>query len=361
MPEREAMYTPVNNDQLESLVAKEYLKGAKASLRGQHFLKEFDFSPRKWRFLVHSAAQLKAELTAGSHPKRLKNKNIALIFEKTSTRTRCAFEVAAHQEGAHVTYLDPTSSQLGHKESIADTARVLGRMFDGIEYRGFGQERVEELAFHAGVPVWNGLTDEWHPTQMLADQLTMLEYSDGRALHDLKLAYLGDARSNVGNSILAAATLVGMDVRIIAPRDLQPAAEIVDHSRDLSTQTGAKITITEDLSAVEGADFLYTDVWVSMGESKSEWATRIDLLKPYQVNAALLTRTGNPDTKVLHCLPAYHNLGTQIARDLNATTGMTEFEITDEVFEANADVIFTEAENRMHTIKAVMVATLGKW
>jgi ornithine carbamoyltransferase len=355
---------PATLDQLDHLVPKEYLKGAKASLHGHSFLKEFDFSPRKWRYLVRMAAELKEESKAGIRPLRLAGKNIALIFEKTSTRTRSAFEVAAHQEGGSTTYLDPASSQLGHKESVADTARVLGRMFDAIEYRGFGQSRVEELARYAGVPVYNGLTDEWHPTQMLADQLTMLEHSESR-LGDLKLAYLGDGRSNVANSIIAASALVGMDVRMVAPAELQPNPALVEYANTVAGNTGAKITVTDSLDAVKGADFLYTDVWVSMGEPKSVWQERIRLLKPYQINASVVERTGNPDVKVLHCLPAYHDLNTGIARELHEATGgdnggMTEFEITDEVFEANAQVIFDEAENRMHTIKAVMVSTLYK-
>jgi len=335
-------------------------------LRGRSFLKESDFTPAEWTGLLDLAADLKAELRAaraGGAPAAtyLVGREIALIFEKTSTRTRCAFEVAAHQQGAHTTYLDPSGSQLGHKESIADTARVLGRMFDGIEYRGFGQARVEELAAHAGVPVWNGLTDEWHPTQMLADQVAMREHLPRRAssLAEVALAYVGDARANTGNSILVSSALAGMDVRIVAPPGLQPAAEVVRTAESIAASTGARLTVTDDLAAVEGADFLSTDVWVSMGEAKDLWAERIAALRPYQVNAALLARTGNPQIRVLHCLPAYHDLNTATAQELHKVTGMTEFEITDEVFEANADVIFDEAENRMHTIKAVLVATLG--
>jgi len=335
-------------------------------LRGRSFCKELDFTPEEWTGLVDLAGVLKAELArerrgGPAAPKHLVGRQIALIFEKTSTRTRCAFEVAAHQQGADTTYLDPAGSQLGHKESIADTARVLGRMFDGIEYRGFGQERVEALSLHAGVPVWNGLTDEWHPTQMLADQLTMREHlpSGASSLADVACAYVGDARFNEGNSVLVSGALAGMDVRLVAPVGLQPAPAVVAAAREIATTTGARLTITDSLDGVAGADFLYTDVWVSMGEPKDVWEARVADLLPYQVNAALLARTGNPSVRVLHCLPAYHDLGTETARALHAVTGLSEFEITDEVFQANADVIFDEAENRMHTIKAVMVATLG--
>ncbi|MDR0837782.1 MAG: ornithine carbamoyltransferase [Propionibacteriaceae bacterium] len=328
-------------------------------LQGRHFLKELDFTPAEWRWLLTLAGDLKAERASGKQRQRLAGKSIALIFEKTSTRTRCAFEVAAHEQGAFTTYLDPTSSQLGHKESVPDTARVLGRMFHGIEYRGFGQERVETLAAHAGVPVFNGLTDEWHPTQMLADQLTMLEHSGGRPLSELTLAYVGDARSNEGNSVLVSSALMGMDVRLVSPVSLRPAADVVAAAEAIAAQTGAKITLSDSLDAVAGADFIYTDIWVSMGEPKEIWEQRLAELLPYQVNAALLARTGNEHVQVLHCLPAFHDLGTSIARDLHALTGLTEFEITHEVFEANANIIFDEAENRMHTIKAVLVAALG--
>ena len=335
-------------------------------LTGRSFVKELDFTPDEWAGLLDLAAVLKDEVRTAraggpAAPLRLAGRNIALIFEKTSTRTRCAFEVAAHQQGAHTTYLDPSGSQLGHKESIADTARVLGRMYDGIEYRGFAQERVEALARHAGVPVWNGLTDEWHPTQLLADQLTMREHLPTRAstLADAVVVYIGDARCNTGNSNLVAGALAGMDVRIIAPADLQPAAEVVAAAETIAAATGARLTITDNLASVEGADFISTDVWVSMGEAEDLWVARIEALRPYQVNAALLARTGNPGVRVLHCLPAYHDLNTTTARKLHAVTSMTEFEISDEVFEAHADMIFDQAENRMHTIKAVMVATLG--
>ncbi len=329
------------------------------NLRNRHFLKELDFTPQEFRFLVDLAAQLKAAKYAGTEQPRLRGKNIALIFEKTSTRTRCAFEVAAHDQGAATTYLDPAGSQIGHKESIKDTARVLGRMFDGIEYRGHGQEIVEELAAHAGVPVWNGLTDEWHPTQMLADVLTVQEHST-KPLPETALAYLGDARSNMGNSILVTGALLGMDIRIVAPRQLWPAEDVQKAAHALAATTGARITLTEDVvEGVAGADFLYTDVWVSMGEPKEVWAERIELLKPYQVSMDTVRATGNPAVKFLHCLPAFHDLGTVLGRQLFETTGMSELECTDELFESAHSVVFDQAENRLHTIKAVLVATLG--
>jgi ornithine carbamoyltransferase len=333
---------------------------AGVTLKGRSFLKEADFSAAEWGHLLDLAADLKRQRAVERGlGQRLAGKNIALIFEKTSTRTRCAFEVAAHEEGAHTTYLDPAGSQLGHKESVADTARVLGRMFDGIEYRGFGQARVEELAARSGVPVWNGLTDEWHPTQMLADQLTMREHGGGKALDRLKLAYVGDARSNVGNSVLVSSALMGVDVAMVSPAPLANAPDVVDIARGLAERSGAELVLSDDLDAVAGADFVYTDIWVSMGEDKSLWDERLRLLAPYQVNAALLARTGNSGVKVLHCLPAYHDLETSIGRELGERTGLTSFEVSDDVFEANAGVIFDQAENRMHTIKAVMVATLG--
>ncbi|GAA1102175.1 MULTISPECIES: ornithine carbamoyltransferase [Kitasatospora] len=329
------------------------------NLRNRHFLKELDFTPQEFRFLVDLAAQLKAAKYAGTEQPRLRGKNIALIFEKTSTRTRCAFEVAAHDQGAATTYLDPAGSQIGHKESIRDSARVLGRMFDGIEYRGHGQEIVEELAAHAGVPVWNGLTDEWHPTQMLADVLTVREHC-AKPLGDVALAYLGDARNNMGNSLLVTGALLGMDVRIVAPRELWPADDVQKAAQDLAATTGARITVTESVEeGVAGADFLYTDVWVSMGEPKEVWAERIALLKPYQVSMDTVRLTGNPAVKFLHCLPAYHDLGTEIGRQMHEETGMTELECTDELFESAHSVVFDQAENRLHTIKAVLVATLG--
>ncbi|GAA4998489.1 ornithine carbamoyltransferase [Kitasatospora paranensis] len=329
------------------------------NLRNRHFLKELDFTPQEFRFLVDLAAQLKAAKYAGTEQPRLRGQNIALIFEKTSTRTRCAFEVAAHDQGASTTYLDPAGSQIGHKESIKDSARVLGRMFDGIEYRGHGQEIVEELAAHAGVPVWNGLTDEWHPTQMLADVLTIREHST-KPVEEVALAYLGDARNNMGNSLLVTGALLGMDIRIVAPRGLWPAEDVQKAAHALAETTGARITLTESVAdGVAGADFLYTDVWVSMGEPKEVWAERINLLKPYQVSMDTVRATGNPATKFLHCLPAYHDLGTEIGRQMYEETGMSELECTDELFESEHSVVFDQAENRLHTIKAVLVATLG--
>lgn len=329
------------------------------NLRNRHFLKELDFTAEEFRHLVDLAAQLKAAKRNGAEQPQLRGRNIALIFEKTSTRTRCSFEVAAHDQGATTTYLDPSGSQIGHKESIKDTARVLGRLFDGIEYRGHGQQIVEELASHAGVPVWNGLTDEWHPTQMLADILTIQEHST-KPLTETILVYLGDARSNMGNSLLVTGALLGMDIRIVAPAQLWPADEVQKAAQSLAETSGARITLTEDVAAgVAGADFLYTDVWVSMGEPKEVWAERIELLKPYQVSMGTIAATGNPDVKFLHCLPAFHDLGTEVGRQLHDLTGMAALECTDEVFESHHSVVFDQAENRMHTIKAVLVATLG--
>lgn len=329
------------------------------NLRNRHFLKELDFTPQEFRFLVDLAAELKAAKFAGTERPRLSGRNLALIFEKTSTRTRCAFEVAAADQGAHTTYLDPAGSQIGHKESVKDTARVLGRMFDGIEYRGHGQEVVEELAAHAGVPVWNGLTDEWHPTQMLADLLTIREHCP-KSLSEVALAYLGDARSNMGNSLLVTGALLGMDIRIVAPEQLWPAEPVRTAAQGLAEVSGARITLTEDVDAgVAGADFLYTDVWVSMGEAKEVWAERIAMLKAYQVSMGTVRATGNPDVRFLHCLPAYHDLGTAVGRQMYEATGMAELECTDEVFESRHSVVFDQAENRLHTIKAVLVATLG--
>ena len=329
------------------------------NLRNRSFLKLLDYSPEEIEFLLDLAAELKRAKYAGTEQPRLKGKNIALIFEKTSTRTRCAFEVAAHDQGAHVTYLGPTGSQIGIKESMKDTARVLGRMYDGIEYRGFAQATVEELAQYAGVPVWNGLTNEFHPTQILADFLTMREHA-GKPLNQVSYAYLGDARFNMGNSLLVGGAKMGMDVRIVAPKALQPAPELVAQCMEIARETGARITITDDPGAgVKDCDFLYTDVWVSMGEPAEVWAQRIDMLKPYQVNAALMTATGNPACKFMHCLPAYHNLETQVGRDVHGQFGLDGIEVTEEVFESANSIVFDEAENRMHTIKAVMVATLG--
>jgi ornithine carbamoyltransferase len=328
-------------------------------LAGRHFLKELDFTAEEFRGLIDLAAELKAAKKSGTEVQRLRGKNIALIFEKTSTRTRCAFEVAAADQGASTTYLDPSGSQMGHKESVKDTARVLGRMFDGIEYRGDSQTAVEELAAYGGVPVFNGLTDDWHPTQMLADVLTMTEHSD-KPLERIVFAYLGDARFNMGNSYLVTGALLGMDVRIVAPKSYWPVEGIVAQARKLAEASGATVTLTEDVAeGVRGADFVATDVWVSMGEPKEVWAERITALAPYAVTMDVLNATGNADVKFLHCLPAYHDLGTKVAREIHAAHGLTELEVTDEVFESAHSIVFDEAENRMHTIKAVLVATLA--
>ncbi len=328
-------------------------------LKGRHFLKELDFTPEEFRHLVELAAELKAAKKAGAERRRLDGKNIALVFEKTSTRTRCAFEVAAADQGASTTYLDPLGSQIGHKESIKDTARVLGRMFDGIQYRGHGQPVVEELAAYAGVPVWNGLTDEWHPTQMLADVLTMAEHS-AKPLPEISYAYLGDARYNMGNSLLVTGALLGMDVRIVAPEPMWPEPAVVAEARRLAGRTGARITLTEDVEeGVRGADHVHTDVWVSMGEPKEVWDERIVLLQPYAVTAEVMRATGNPRATFMHCLPAFHDLGTAVGREIHARHGLDHLEVSDEVFESERSVVFDQAENRMHTIKAVLVATLA--
>ncbi|MFI1097645.1 ornithine carbamoyltransferase [Streptomyces sp. NPDC020917] len=328
-------------------------------LKGRHFLKELDFTAEEFRHLVELAAELKAAKKAGAEQQRLRGKNIALVFEKTSTRTRCSFEVAAADQGAASTYLDPSGSQIGHKESVKDTARVLGRMFDGIQYRGHGQTVVEELAAHAGVPVWNGLTDEWHPTQMLADVLTMTEHNP-KPLGEIAYAYLGDARSNMGNSLLVTGALLGMDVRIAAPKGLWPDADVVAEARRLAEGSGARITLTDDVEeGVSGADHIHTDVWVSMGEPKEIWDERITLLHPYAVTADVMRATGNPQATFLHCLPAFHDLGTVVGREIHARHGLDFLEVSDEVFESAQSVVFDQAENRMHTIKAIMVATLG--
>jgi ornithine carbamoyltransferase len=329
------------------------------NLRNRSFLKELDFTPQEWKFLLDLSAEVKRAKYAGYERPRLAGKNIALIFEKTSTRTRCAFEVAAHDQGAHVTYLDPDGSQLGHKESVKDTARVLGRMFDGIEYRGYAQEDVETLARYSGVPVWNGLTDEWHPTQMLCDMLTMREHS---TKHDgeIAFAFCGDAQNNMGNSLLVTGAMMGMDVRIVGPRQLWNAEEIVKEARQIADDTGARITITDDVQeGVRGVDFVHTDVWVSMGEPKEVWDERIRLLQPYQVNAELIRATGNPNVKFMHCLPAFHDRHTKVGEDIYEKTGLASLEVTDDVFESPRSIVFDQAENRMHTIKAVMLATLG--
>ena len=329
------------------------------SLKNRNFLKLLDYTPAEIRYLLDLARDLKAAKKAGQEEQHLKGKNIALIFEKTSTRTRCAFEVAAHDQGAHVTYLGPTGSQIGIKETMKDTARVLGRMYDGIEYRGFGQAIVEELAKYAGVPVWNGLTNEFHPTQILADLLTMEEHST-KPLSQIKFAYLGDARFNMGNSLLVGGAKMGMDVRIVAPKALQPSAELQAQCFAVARETGARITITDNVDeGVKGCDFVYTDIWVSMGEPDSVWKERIALLMPYQVNAKLMERTGNPACKFMHCLPSYHNRDTKAGEDVYQKFDLDGVEVTEEVFESPASIVFDEAENRMHTIKAVMVATLG--
>jgi ornithine carbamoyltransferase len=329
------------------------------ALAGRHFLKELDFTGEEFRGLIELAAELKAAKTAGTETQHLRGRNIALVFEKTSTRTRCAFEVAAADQGAHTTYLDPAGSQIGHKESVKDTARVLGRMYDAIEYRGQGQGVVEELAAYAGVPVYNGLTDEWHPTQMLADVLTMTEHSD-KPLGRIAFAYLGDARYNMGNSYLVTGALLGMDVRIVAPRLLWPDETIIEVAQQLAGASGARVMITEDVAeGVRGADFVATDVWVSMGEPKEVWDERIALLGPYAVTMDVLRATGNPGVKFMHCLPAFHDLGTDVGREIHERHGLTELEVTDEVFESEHSVVFDEAENRMHTIKAILVATLA--
>ncbi len=329
------------------------------NLRNRSFVKEIDFTPGELRFLLKLSADLKTAKYAGTEVQRLKGKNIALIFEKSSTRTRCAFEVAAYDQGAHVTYLDPVSSQLGHKESVADTARVLGRYYDALEYRGKAQADVEVLAEYAGVPVYNGLTDEWHPTQMLADFLTMGE-SSGKDYDQLSYAFMGDLRFNMGRSHLVTAALLGSDIRMVGPKELAPPADVLRIARDIAATTGARITVSDDPAAVDGVDFIHTDVWVSMGESKDVWNERVSLLKPYQVNGDLMARAGNPDVRFMHCLPAFHDINTIAGREMMEATDMPDgLEVTHEVFESPASVAFDQAENRLHTIKAVMVATLG--
>jgi ornithine carbamoyltransferase len=330
------------------------------NLRNRSFLKEIDFTPAELRYLLRLSEALKTAKYAGTEGRRLAGKEIALIFEKTSTRTRSAFEVAAYDEGAHVTYLDPSGSQLGHKESVADTARVLGRMYDAIEYRGNLQADVETLAEHAGVPVYNGLTNEWHPTQMLADFLTMHE-SSNKPYDTIAYAFVGDCRFNMGRSLLVMGALMGSDVRLAGPAELHPPKDVVDLAHQISGRTGAKITITDDAAeAVSGADFIHTDVWVSMGESKDVWTERVKVLTPYQVNTALLERTGNPKVKFMHCLPAFHDPNTTVGREMMEHTGMTSgLEVTGAVFESGASIVFDQAENRLHTIKAILVATLG--
>jgi ornithine carbamoyltransferase len=329
------------------------------NLRGRSFLKLADYSAEEIDYLLESARSLKAAKTAGNEERRLTGKNIALIFEKTSTRTRCAFEVAAFDQGAHVTYLGPSGSQIGHKESMMDTARVLGRMYDGIEYRGFGQGIVEELAEYAGVPVWNGLTDEYHPTQVLADFMTMQEHCEV-SLSDMAFCYLGDTRNNVANSLMVGGAIMGMDVRLAGPKSLWPDEALVRWSLAAAKTSGGKILCTEDVEeGVKDADFLYTDVWVSMGEPEEKWAERIDLLRPYQLNGAALKLTGNPGVRCLHCLPAFHNRETTVGEGIYQKYGLDGMEMTEEVFESEHSIVFEQAENRMHTIKAIMVATLG--
>ncbi|WP_027861185.1 ornithine carbamoyltransferase [Marmoricola sp. URHB0036] len=330
------------------------------NLEGRHFLKELDFTGDEWRSLLDLAAQLKVELHGQDQPrKRLDEANVAVIFEKASTRTRSAFEVAAHHQGAHVTYLDPAGSHIGHKESAKDSARVLGRMFDAIEYRGFSQGTVETLAAYAGVPVWNGLTDQWHPTQSLCDMLTMREHAS-KPDHEIAFAYVGDAHNNVANSLLIAGAMMGMDVRMVAPTTLQNPPEVVEAAKAIAARTGARLALTDDPGAgVDSVDFVYTDVWVSMGEPEATWQQRIDLLLPYQVNRQLLDKTGNHDVRFMHCLPALHDRGTEVGEQLFQRAGLEALEVTDEVFESQNSIVFDQAENRMHTIKAVMVATLG--
>ncbi|MDT0305689.1 ornithine carbamoyltransferase [Streptomyces sp. DSM 44917] len=330
-----------------------------SELTGRHLLRELDLSPEEFRSLTGLAAELKGERRAGVEVPRLGGKHVALIFEKSSTRTRCAFEVAAAHQGAATTYLDPAGSHIGYKESARDTARVLGRMFDAIQYRGSEQRVVQELAAHAGVPVYNGLTDDWHPTQMLADVLTMTEHSS-KPLEWIAFAYLGDARNNMGNSYLVTGALLGMDVRIVAPRALWPDEAVRAEARTVAERTGARITLTEDVAeGVYGADFVATDVWVSLGEPKEVWEERIALLRPYAVTMDVLRATGNADVRFLHCLPAFHDLGTQVGREIHERYGLDSLEVTDEVFESGHSVVWDQAENRLHTIKAVLVATLA--
>ncbi len=329
------------------------------NLRNRSFVKLLDFTPEEIAFLLKLSTDLKAAKYGGYEQPRLKGKNIALIFEKASTRTRCAFEVAAYDQGAHVTYLGPEGSQIGTKESMKDTARVLGRMYDGIEYRGFAQTTVEELARYSGVPVWNGLTNEFHPTQILADLLTMIEHSTKPA-SEIAYCYMGDARFNMGNSLMVGGCKMGMDVRICAPQALWPDAQLVETCRQIAAETGARLTLTEDVAeGVRGVDFIHTDVWVSMGEADAVWAERIALLKPYQVTMDALKLSGNPNVKFMHCLPAFHNRATKIGEQIYQKFGLDGMEVTDDVFESKHSVVFDQAENRMHTIKAIMVATLG--
>jgi ornithine carbamoyltransferase len=329
------------------------------NLKNRSFLKLLDFNPAEIKFLLDLSFDFKRAKYSGTEQKMLQGKNIALIFEKTSTRTRCAFEVAAFDQGANVSYLGPSGTQIGNKESMKDTARVLGRMYDGIEYRGFGQELVEILAEYAGVPVWNGLTDEFHPTQVLADLMTMKEHS-GKPLNDISFCYSGDARNNMGNSLLIGAAKMGMDFRAAAPKELQPSSDLVKKAQEIASRTGGRLLITDHLEkAVKGVDFLYTDVWVSMGEPEDAWEKRISLLKSYQINKQVMDLTGNPRVKFLHCLPSFHNRETRIGEDIFEKFGLEAMEVTDEVFESESSIVFDQSENRVHTIKAIMVATLG--
>ena len=328
-------------------------------LHGRSLLKEIDLTPEEFLYLVELGDRVRQDKRSGAAEHRLAGRNIALIFEKASTRTRSAFEVAAHDEGGHVTYIGPEGSHLGREESVKDTARVLGRMYDGIEFRGFAQDSVETLGAHAGVPVWNGLTDAWHPTQMLADILTMRDHAAG-PLRDVSFCYLGDGRNNVANSLLVTGAMLGMDARVCAPAGLQPSPSVQDIARGLAAGSGARLVVTDDLAAaVRGVDFLYTDVWLSMGEPASERDQRIDQLIGYQVNSGVLAATGNPGVKFMHCLPALHNRETEVGRQVYDQRGLAALEVTDEVFESPQSVVFDQAENRMHTIKALMVATLG--
>jgi ornithine carbamoyltransferase len=329
------------------------------NLRNRHFLKLLDFTPQEITFLLQLAADLKAAKYAGIETQRLTGKNIALIFEKDSTRTRSAFEVAAFDQGAHVSYIGPSGSHIGYKESMKDTARVLGRMYDGIEYRGFSQENVDILAQYAGVPVWNGLTDDFHPTQILADFLTMQEHSY-KPLSEVACCFLGDSGNNMGNSLMIGAAKMGIDIRLAGPKACWPHQEMIETAQASAQETGAKITITEDAeAAVRGCDFLYTDVWVSMGQPTELWSERIKQMLPYQVNSQLMTATGNPQVKFMHCLPAFHNTETKVGKEIYEKHGLEALEVTEEVFESKASIVFDQAENRLHTIKAVMVATLG--
>jgi ornithine carbamoyltransferase len=329
------------------------------NLKGRSYLKLDDFSQREMLYLLDLSRDLKRAKYAGTERELLRGKEICLIFEKTSTRTRCAFEVAAHDQGAHVTYLDPSGSQIGHKESMKDTARVLGRMFDAIEFRGSGQGMVDDLAKYAGVPVYNGLTDDWHPTQMLADMLTMVEHSD-KPRTQISYAFLGDARNNMGNSLLVLGAMMGCDVRMVAPKANQPHDDVQAIAKKWAAETGARLMITDDIDkGVKGVDFVHTDVWVSMGEAKEVWAERIELLTPYQVNMALMKKTGNPTVKFMHCLPAFHNTDTKVGKEMFEKFGISEMEVTEEVFESPMNVAFEQAENRLHTIKAILVATLA--